>query len=151
MRKVNGILLVFLLSVTATVASATRLKKGPGPTPTHVHCETLYAPTAQIQLTDDIDSIWRAPAAVTLTNVWCESPTGTATIDLQRDDGSAADIHTAALTCASTPVDACASGCTTTLVDAEDNLADGDRIDLEVTGVAGNPTTLNVCWEYQYD
>ena len=118
---------------------------------THVRCETLYAPSAYIAATDDINSIWRAPAAVTITNIWCESPVSTVTVNLQRDDGSPVDIATVDLVCASTPFDACASGCTTTLVAAEDSLADGERIDLDVDSIGTDPTTLNICWEYTYD
>lgn len=116
-----------------------------------VACETLYAPTATVVATDDIASLWRAPAAITISNIWCESVVSTITIDMRRDDGSPADVQTASLVCASTPVDACASGCTTTLVDAEDNFAAGDRMDLIIASVGTNPTTLNICWEYTYD
>jgi len=118
---------------------------------TYSFCKTLYAPGTFIAATDDIASIWRAPAAMTITNIWCESPVSTVTINLQRDDGTPADIATADLACASTAVDACAAGCTTTLVDSEDNVADGETLDLDIASIGTEPTTVTVCFEATYD
>ena len=104
---------------------------------------TLYAPSAEIQATDDVDSVFRAPAALTISEVWCETDTGTVDLDLQIDDGSPADVMGTDLTCASTAVSD-----STGLTGA---MADGDRLDIEITSVATNPTRVTVCAEYSFD
>lgn len=103
-------------------------------------CFTLYAPTAEIQGTDDVQSVWRAPAAVTLTEVWCETDTGTVNMDLQIDDGSAADVMGADLPC-----DATSETDSTGLTGS---MAAGNTLDFAITSVATSPTRLTVCIKY---
>jgi hypothetical protein len=105
-------------------------------------CWTLFDPSGLAD-TDDIPSVWRAPAAVTITEIWCETDAGSPTINPQRDDGSAANMCTSNLTCTT-------GGATCTLAAAEDNLADGDRID-HVTVSASTADRINVCVEYTVD
>ncbi|MFQ5778366.1 MAG: hypothetical protein ACE5IP_10210, partial [Terriglobia bacterium] len=94
--------------------------------------------------TDDIASVWRAPAAVTLTEVWCEVDAGTTTaINLQRDDGTPANILSADLTCSTT-------GALGTINALEDNLAAGERIDF-VMVTAGAATRASVMLKYTVD
>ena len=110
--------------------------------------KTLYFedPTAA----DDFLTIWYTRKAVTITHIYAESDQ-TVTFNLQRDDGSPADICTADLAPAAGSQSACASGCDTTLVDAEDNIAIGERIDLKITSVANTPTWVSITFSFTYD
>ncbi len=89
---------------------------------------------------DDQPTIWRnAVAPMTITEVWCETDQGTSTINLQRDDGSAANILSSNLVCTT-------SGATGTIAGAEDNLALGDKIDfvLITAATSGTPKRITV-------
>lgn len=110
---------------------------------TFTECFPLYAPTDTITGTDSIQSLWRAPAAITITEVWCETDTGTVSADLQIDDGSPADIMGADLVC-DTSGETDSSSLT-------GSMADGDRLDLAITSVASSPTRLTFCAEYTYN
>lgn len=129
-------------SVTHTVTAAGKLPAN-AIAETIAECFPVYSPTSGIAGTDDITSLWRAPAAITISEVWCETDTGTATADLQIDDGTPADIMGTDLTCdASGEVD------NTSLTGG---MADGDRLDLAITSVASSPTRLTFCVEYTYN
>ncbi len=106
-------------------------------------CFVVYRPVDEIQNTDDIDSFWRASAALTLTEVWCETDTGTVNMDLAIDDGSREDVMGTDLVCASTAV--------SDSTGLAGNMAAGDRLDLLIASVATNPTRLSVCVGYDYD
>ncbi len=110
---------------------------------TFEECMVLYAPSAEVQATDDVQTVWRASAALTLTEVFCETDTGTVTMDLQIDDGTPADVMGADLVCDATG-ESDSAGLT-------GGMADGDRLDFLITSVATNPTRLTVCVEYTYD
>ena len=114
---------------------------------TFEECFPMYAPTAEIALDDDLQSIWRAPAALTITEVWCETDTGTVTMDLQIDGGAPADVIGTDLICDTdsevSPGDAALAGDVT--------MADGDRLDWLIDSVASSPTRFTVCIEYSYD
>ena len=90
--------------------------------------------------TDDFPSVIRIPYAQTITQVCAKTDTGTTVINLQRDDGSAANILTSNLTAAAT------EACTTTFVSGENVLSEGHYVNLVVvTGAAsGTPTKLTV-------
>lgn len=67
---------------------------------------TIGCPTcAVLATTDDYPAIWLndTERTLTITQVTCKSDAGTPTINLQRDDGSAANIFTTAMTCDITP------------------------------------------------
>lgn len=104
---------------------------------------TLYDPNG-LAATDDIPSIIGNRArAITITEVWCESNDGTAVINLQRDDGTPADILSANLTCGT-------GGSTGTIAAAEDNVATGQQIDfvfISETAV----TRVNIVITYTID
>lgn len=104
------------------------------------HCETLIVPTG-LTTDDDVASIWRARTSTTIDKLWCETDTGTATINLQRDDGSPADIRTSNITCVTSGVESTAN-----LDATEKVLAAGHRIDLSVVSVTGPPLRLTVCF-----
>lgn len=104
-------------------------------------CEPLVVPTG-LTTDDGVAFIWGARTATTLDKIRCETDTGTATINLQRDDGaSPANIATSNLVCDTTGVE------TTTLEAAEDELAAGESLDLVVSAVSDPPPLrLTVCW-----
>ena len=73
---------------------------------------------------DDQLSFWRNNLGRTyrITEVWCESDAGSPTINLQRDDGSAANILSSDLTCTT-------GGATGTIAAAEQDVADTNKLD----------------------
>lgn len=95
--------------------------------------------------TDDIPAIVPNRArAVTITEVWCKSNDGTAVINLQRDDGSPANILSSNCTCNNT------SGTVCTIDTNEDNLADGNNIDFVFVSETA-VTRVNVQITYTID
>jgi hypothetical protein len=108
------------------------------------HCDVLYAPNTGVLGGDDVESVFRAPAALTITEVWCETDAGTVTMDVQIDDGTPADVVGTDLDCISTGD--VASGLSAAM-------ADGDRLDWLITSVsvAPVPTRVTVCIEYTFD
>jgi hypothetical protein len=87
---------------------------------------------------DDEATIFRnSIAAMTITEVWCESDAGTPSINLQRDDGSPANILSSNLTCTT-------SGATGTIDTNEDNLAVGDKIDFVMVTAGGTAKRVTV-------
>jgi hypothetical protein len=110
---------------------------------TLTECETLYAPNELISNVDDIESVWRAPAALTITEVWCESDETATTIQLQRDDETPTDMLSQA--------EPCDGGATSGFVGTENQLAAGDTLDYLTIAIDGTPERLTVCWEYDHD
>lgn len=115
-------------------------------------CWVFYDPATALPATLDPTSIWANRArAITITEVWCETDANTATINIQRDDGSAADLLSADLVCDTGEQTSCASGCDVdTIQDAEDNIAVGNELD-HVTVSLGTINRLTVCFKYTVD
>ena len=89
--------------------------------------------------TDDIGPVWRAPAAATVTEVWCESDAGTPTITLEDDAGN--DLTTGC-SCGTT-----GAACTLT---ANVAYTDGERMEfIMVSASTANRVFFNV--EYDLD
>lgn len=108
-------------------------------------CFTLYAPTAEIQDTDDVKSWWRAPAALTITEVWCETEGAagaTVVTDVQLDDGTPADVTASVIGCDE-------DGETRGPLSVA--MASGNTLDLAITAVVSNPTRFSVCVNYDFD
>ena len=114
---------------------------------TQSHCFKISNPPASAPTV--YESVWRAPAAITITALWCEVDDGLSTTDVQilRDDGSAANIFSGDLSC----TNAAAGAEQTNVVGTEDNVADGERIDVEVAVIDGDTTWISICWEYTVD
>ena len=93
---------------------------------------------------DDFKSVWVNDTAntATVTKLWCESDQ-TATLMLQVDDGSAADMDSVDLICVSTPD-------TDTSLDGDATIAATDRVDVDVASVSGTPTWVSVCFTFTY-
>jgi hypothetical protein len=82
--------------------------------------------------------VWRNNiGAMTVTEIWCQSDAGTPSINLQRDDGSPANMLTSNLTCTTT-------GATGTIDTNEDNLAVGDKIGFVMVTAGGTAKEVNV-------
>lgn len=110
---------------------------------TFTDCSVMYAPSAGVLATDDIQSVYRAPAALTITEVWCETDVGTVTMDVQIDDGTPADVMGVDLVC-----DTTGEADSTSLTGG---MADGDRLDWLIASVATAPKRVTVCIEYDFD
>jgi hypothetical protein len=95
-----------------------------------------------LQDTDDEASIWRnEESARTITKVVCESDAGSPTMQLQRDDGSPANMFASALTCDATPSGTDGSdGILTSFSGTENAIAATNRID-HLTVTAGGTAT----------
>lgn len=76
-------------------------------------------------------------APMTITEGWCESDTGSPVINLQRDDGTPANVFSSDCTCTT-------GGTICTIDTAEDNLAVGDKLDFVLVTAAGNRVTVNL-------
>jgi len=85
-----------------------------------------------LQDTDDEATVFRNRFAgtITITSVVCETDTGSPTVQLQKDDGSATNMLSSNLTCDGTP--------TTGFVSGENTLAAGDRIDSLIVSAGGS-------------
>ncbi|KKM86417.1 hypothetical protein LCGC14_1279190 [marine sediment metagenome] len=106
---------------------------------------TLFDPGGLAD-TDDIPSIsncTRPGRAITITEIWAETDAGTPSINLQRDDGTPANICTANLTPTT-------GGATCTVAAAEDNFAATDRLDFLMIS-ASTAKRINIAVEYTVD
>jgi hypothetical protein len=103
-------------------------------------CKTLFD-SGGLADTDDVSSLHRFKGASTVTEVWCETDTGTATITLE--DGSGNDLTTS---CSCDNTGDTGNTCTLT-----GNIAytDGELLDLLMVTAAGNRLTF--CVEYDLD
>lgn len=127
---------------------------------THQACFTIFNETSALNAaTLDLPSIWMNKArAITVTSVCCEissEASAAATINLQRDDGTPADIVDMSggatdLVCSTSTGGACATVGAGDIVGAEDNVAVGDEIDLDYVSGA-NAKRINICFTYTVD
>ena len=102
-------------------------------------CKTLFD-SGGLADTDDISSIFRFKGAATVTEVWCETDTGTASIDLL--DGSS---NLLADDCSCDNSGDSANTCSLTTV----AFTDGELMDFVMNTAAGNRLTF--CVEYDLD
>jgi hypothetical protein len=114
-------------------------------------CFTIFNETSALNpATLDIPSIWMNKArAITITQLCCEissEASAAATINIQRDDGSPADIATSDLACSTST----GGACTTTIQAAEGKVAVGDEIDLDYVS-GSNAKRINICFSYTVD
>ena len=95
---------------------------------------------------DDEESIWinHLGSGITVIGVNCESDAGTPSINLQRDDGVPANILSANLSCSTSD----AAG---TVDTAEDNVADGQKIDFVMVTAGGTAKRVTVTVKYTVD
>lgn len=83
---------------------------------------------------------------ITITSVWCETGQGTSIINLQRDDGSPANILSSNLTCST-------SGASGTIDTNEDNVASIEKIDfvMVTASASGTPKRITVFITFTVD
>lgn len=105
----------------------------------HEECFPLLAPSG-VLASYDVGTVWRAPIALTITEVFCETDTGTVDFDFQIDDGTPADVMGTDLVC-----DASGETDNTSITGS---MAVGDRLDFAITSVATTPTRLTACVVY---
>lgn len=83
--------------------------------------------------TDDIPTVSNCSIpgrAITINEVRCEYTTGTApTVQLQKDDGAVTNMLSATLTCGTDVQGTCGTGCTTSFVSTENQMAAEDNLD----------------------
>ena len=110
-------------------------------------CNFVLFDDSGLKDTDDIPSISncsRPGRAITITEVHCECDAGSPVINLQRDDGTPADILSSNLTCTT-------GGANGTIAGAEDNIAATDKIDfVAVSGMSG-ANRISILIEYTVD
>jgi len=105
---------------------------------------TLFDPTTELDEGDlDIPSIWvnRMGLTATITEVRCEIDAGSAAINLQRDDGSPANILSSNLDCST------AGATSTSFSGSEATISDTYRID-HVTASAATAKRMNITVTY---
>ena len=97
-----------------------------------------------LQDTDDELSIFnnKLAASIVVNSVTCESDTGTPTVQLQKDDGSATDMLSSNLSCATTPAT------TSTFVSGENTIATGNRIDALIVSAGGSAHWVAITINY---
>jgi hypothetical protein len=94
---------------------------------------------------EDFFTLWRAPAALTITEIYCEVTGGTSVLlDLEVDDGTPTGVNGSNITCTT-------SGVADSTLGGDDGMADGDRLDLALSTVTGSVDSLSVCWEFTLD
>jgi len=88
---------------------------------------------------DDQATFWRNNLGRTyrITEVWCECDAGTPTINLQRDDGTPANILSSDLNCSTT-------GATGTIAAAEQDMASADKLDFVMVTAGGTAKRVTV-------
>jgi hypothetical protein len=131
-------LLVLFLAVTFLVGAGS--KKGRLGHSTHSVCAYIDAPSTDEQF----ESIWRAPFAVTVNEIWCEVDAGTIGVDLNIDDGSPLGINGSDISCAAP------TGTTDASFANSANLAADNTLDLDI-GTVTTAVRLSVCWRYTAD
>jgi len=90
-----------------------------------------------------LETIWAAHLASTITGIWCETDAGTAGVDLNIDDGSPAGVNGSDISCSTTPTwDQTLAGGVA--------MAQGDRLDIDV-GTVATATRLTVCFDVAVD
>lgn len=97
--------------------------------------------------TDDQPTIWanRLGQGVHITEIWCESDAGTPSINIQKDDGSAASILASNLTCTTS------GASSTTFTSGEDAVASTDKLDFLMVTAGGTAKRLTVTVKYTLD
>lgn len=100
-----------------------------------------YIEADGIDSDDDFVSIWANKTAnnFDLTEIWCETDTGTVTMMLQVDDGTPADVDTVDLVCAATAVE-------DTSLNGDTQVAADEELDFAVTSTASTPVQVRVCF-----
>lgn len=92
--------------------------------------------------TDDLQTIWVAPLACTITKIHSESDQ-TVNFDFEIDDGTPAGVNGSDIAAGAFATDSSLAGDTT--------MAAGDRLDLAIASVSGTPTFFSASIEITFD
>ncbi len=97
--------------------------------------------------TDDQQTIWvnRLGQGIHIVEIWCESDAGTPIINVQKDDGTPANILSSNLTCSSS------GASSTSFTSGEDAVANGDRLDHVTVTAGGTAKRITVNIKYTLD
>jgi len=92
--------------------------------------------------TDDLPSIWANKTSndFQVTEIWCETDTGTVTAMLQDDDGTPQDFDSSDIVCDSDEQE------DTSLAGGDSLVNAGNEVDWAVTTTASTPTFVRVCF-----
>lgn len=94
---------------------------------------------------EELYTVWRAPVALTVDELYCEVTGGTSVeADLEIDDGTPTGINGSVITCTT-------SGVTDGTLAGDVNAAAGDRIDIDLGTVTGTVTSFSICMKYTHD
>jgi len=107
---------------------------------THSACVYIEDPVSD----EDLNSVWRAPIALTITEIWCETDAGTAGLELTNDDGTPTGVNGSDISCA------VSAGTSDSTFAGDALLAQDHKIDVNV-GTVATATRLSVCWRYTVD
>jgi len=116
---------------------------------TRVATFVLGADNAAAALQDDDDqaSIFRAPVALHIIEIWCQSDAGSPTINLLKNTGTTAAISTANLACNNSHTGALS----TSFNSGTDALSPGDTIDFSMVSAGGTAKRVSVAIKYTVD
>jgi len=107
---------------------------------------TFFDPAADLPTTLDVPSVYANRArAITLTEVYCEIDAGSASINLQRDDGAPANILSSDLACST------AGATSTAFVAGENSLALGHNLDHVTVSAGAGLRRLSIAVKYTID
>jgi len=107
---------------------------------------SFFDPANDLPNTLDVPSLFpNRSRAITLTEVYCEINAGSASINLQRDDGSPTNILSSDLACSA------AGATTTSFVAGENALAVGHNLDHVTVSVGAGLRRLNLAIKYTVD
>ena len=106
---------------------------------TEVACMYIENPVTAEQF----ETIWRAPVAVTVTEIYCETDAGTVGLDINIDDGTPLGINGSDISCAS-------GGTADSTFGNSAAVAQSNRLDLDI-GTVSTAVQVSVCWRYTYD
>jgi len=91
------------------------------------------------QTNEDFFSIWRAPVAVTITEIYCEATSGTSVLFDFANDGSAVN---------SSEIGCTTSGTTDSSMGGDATVVEGGLIDANLGVVNGSVDAVSLCFEY---
>ena len=106
---------------------------------THEVCMYLADPVTAEQL----ETVWRAPVAITATEIYCETDAGTVGFDFNNDDDTPTGVNGSDISCAST-------GTTDSSFAGDAAFAAGDRLDIDV-GTVATAVQVSFCLRYTID
>lgn len=103
-------------------------------------CINVPAPTSD----QEFYTVWIAPAAFTITSIYCEMSGGTSVAaDFEIDDGSPTGVNGSNITCDASETDSSLAGDT--------SMASGDKLDVDLGTVTGSVTQFSICISGYYD